>query len=92
MGILDDQVDTFKFDWFPFQDIQMLIAQTDQMLEVSITGADQLKAATNLIVGLASLDSESDNMVCNSTENSSGDELCHLDGSVLVPRHERCAR
>jgi hypothetical protein len=28
-------------------------------------------------------------MVCNSTENSGGDELCHLDGSVLVRRHER---
>lgn len=89
MGILDDQVDTFKFDRFSFQDVQMLIAQTDQVLEVSITGADQLKAATNLIVGLAGFDGESDNMVCNSTENSGGDELCHLDGSVLVRRHER---
>lgn len=89
MGILDDQVDALKFDRLPFQDVQMLIAQTDQMLEVSITGADQLKAATNLIVGLASFDSESNDMVCNSTENSGGDELCHPGDSVLVCRYKR---
>lgn len=67
MGILDDQVDTFKFDRFPFQDVQMFIAQADQVLEVSITGADQLKAATNLVVGLASFDGESDDMVSDGT-------------------------
>lgn len=58
--ILDDHVDTFELYWFPFQDIQILFSQTDEVLEVPVAGANQLKAAADLVVDLATLDGECD--------------------------------